>query len=158
MVDLGPYEEPVEFAWAEASKLKHEFVRAANLLDAQMAPRKGLADRARSDWRGAYARRFERNDAKIIQTDAARMSAEFTVCAEMLSQLADLARQEKARRAVALKWKADHDAWVEEQRERSAGEKFLDWGLGDDEPKPPQIPEIKPKDYVATAPPPSDRG
>lgn len=158
MVDLGPYDKPVEFAWPEASKLKHEFIRAADRLGAQLSQRRELADRALRDWRGPYARDFESTHMTVTQDDAVRFIAEFTICAEMLSQLANLAREEKDRRALAMQWKVEHDAWVEEQRERSAGEMLLDWGLGDDEPKPPELPEIKPQPYVASPPPVTDRG
>lgn len=158
MVDLGPYDKPVDFAWAEASKLKHSFIRAADVLGEQLSARRELGERALRDWRGVYAREFESSHMEITQSDAVRLIAEYTVAAEMVSQLANLAREEQERRDLAMVWKVEHDAWVEEQRERSAGEKLLDWGLGDDEPKPPQLPEIKPQPFVATGPPMMERG
>lgn len=158
MVDLGPFEEPVRFAWREASDLKHEFVRAANILEAQLKARRSDANAAEKDWRGRYAEEFESEHMKITIGDATRFIVEFRLCAKMLEQLANLAREEDDRRQLAREWKEEHDKWEEEQRERSAGEKLLDWGLGDDEPKPPQKPEVKPQPFVASAPPVLNRG
>lgn len=158
VVDLGPYDEPVEFAWPEASKLKHSFIRAADVLTEQLSARQELGERALREWRGVYAREFENSHMEHTLFDAVRLIAQYEHAAQMLSQLSNLAREEKERRQVAMDWKEKHDKWVEEQRERSAGEKFLDWGLGDDEPKPPELPEIKPQPYVATGPPMTERG
>ena len=70
----------------------------------------------------------------------------------MLGQLADRARQEQERRDVALAWQHEHDAWEREQADRNLLEKAGDLLGGDDEPKPPDLPEIRPHPLVPDAP------
>lgn len=41
--------------------------------------------------------------------DARRIAAELRRCAEMLHQLANLARKEQGRREIAREWKRKHD-------------------------------------------------
>jgi hypothetical protein len=154
MVDhnLGPIEEDVPFAWGAASKLKAEFKRAAEELEDQAGVFASASEQALEDWRGAFARDFRREHMRITRDDARRIAAELQKCATMLSQLANLARKEQDRREVAREWKREHEAWEREQSDDGLGENIMDALGGDDEPKPPDLPEIKPEPLVATAP------
>jgi hypothetical protein len=151
VTDLGPYEEDVKFAWEAASKLKHEFERTAHELSDQARARRKLADHAKDDWHGRYVSVFERQHMSCTLKDAAALSKEMLRCAQMLHELSNLAREEDDRRKLARAWKVEHDKW---EREHDGGIvgffKDLD---GNEEPKPPDLPEIKPQPMVADSPP-----
>lgn len=156
MVDLGTFDEDVKFAWGEASKLKHELERAAELLEDQTATRRSQANHAKEDWHGRYVSVFERQHMSCTIDDAKAIAAEMRRCAKMLEQLANLAKQENQRRALAREWQAKHDEW-----ERNRGDgigQFLKDIDGTEEPKPPNVPEITPQPFVATSPPSRERG
>ena len=71
----------------------------------------------------------------------------------MLSQLANLARKEQDRRDVAMVWQREHEAWEREHVDDDFIDDLGDVLGGSDEPKPPDLPEIKPEPLVAEAPP-----
>lgn len=156
--NLGPIEEDVPFAWGEASSLKHSFIRAARELRQQSKRITKYGDDALEEWRGRYAKEFEGEHMAITTGDADKIADECERCAEMLSQLANLAREEDDRRKVARAWKAEHDKWEEDQKNRGFGGWLEDTITGDDEPKPPDLPEIKPQPLVAKSPPVEGRG
>jgi len=158
VVDLGTFEDDVKFAWAEASRLKHSFVRAAAELEQQAAERAGYAEGARKEWRGRYAREFTNEHMMYTIRDVKAIAQTCRDCASMLEQLAQLAREENERRALARQWKSDHDKWQREQADDDALDDLGDLLGGDDEPKPPNLPENKPHPLVARSPPVSDRG
>lgn len=151
MTDLGAYEEDVRFAWGEASKLKHEFERAADELEEQLPRRRKLAHHAEDDWRGRYVSVVRRQHMACTLDDAKAIAAEMRRCAKMLEQLANLARQENKRRAIAREWKTRHDEW---ERNRQGGIMgFVNDLDGNEEPEPPDVPEIVPQPFVSTTPP-----
>ena len=152
MTDLGPITQPVPFAWDAASALKDTFLRAASELEAQIGERTSYAEEAKRDWRGRYAQEFESEHMAAMRGDAHKLAAACRTCAAMLEQLADRARQEQERRDLALAWKHEHDAWEREQADRNLLEKAADLLGGDDEPKPPDLPEIRPHPLVPDAP------
>jgi hypothetical protein len=162
MLDLGTYDKDVDFAWDAASRLKHSFLRAASALEDQIPRRNAYASHAKRDWRGRYAKEFESEHMAATTGDARRIAAECRRCAEMLEELAQLAREENHRRALARAWETKHKAWEREQAShhgilgalQDVGEFFA----GDGEPKPPDLPETKPHPRVANAPGISTRG
>jgi hypothetical protein len=157
MVDLGPIEEDVPFAWDAASKLKRLFLRTADELEEQIPRRGSYGQHAKRDWRGRYANEFD-NHMSITTGDAGRIAAELRKCAQMLHELTQLAREEQQRREIARAWKVKHDAWEADQANDNVLDDLGDLLGGDDEPKPPDLPEIKPQPLVAEAPPTGERG
>jgi hypothetical protein len=93
-----------------------------------------------------------------IRRDARNLAAACRTCATMLEELADRARQEQERREIARAWKTKHDAWEREQAHRNVAEKLGDLLGGDDEPKPPDLPEIRPHPHVPDVPSIGGRG
>jgi hypothetical protein len=158
MTDLGPFMEDVPFAWEAASTLRRSFLRAASELEQQIPRRTSYAALALRDWRGRYADEFEGQHMAVTRGDAHRIAAECRRCAAMLDQLAQQAREEQQRRELARAWKLEHDAWEREQADRDVVEKIGDLLGGDDEPKPPDLPEITPHPLVADAPAVGARG
>jgi hypothetical protein len=158
MVDLGPIEEDVPFAWGAAAKLRQQFTKTAAELRDQAGHRKALAAGAKEDWRGRYARLFESEHMAITIGDANRIAEACDACEKMLGQLVNLAREEQQRRETARAWKTKHDAWVKEQSDDGIGENIIDKLFGDDEPKPPDLEEIKPKPLQSPTPAVHDRG
>jgi hypothetical protein len=152
MTDLQPITQPVPFAWHAASALKQSFLRAASELEAQIGERTSYAEHAKRDWRGRYAQEFESEHMAAMRGDAHKLAAACRTCATMLDELADRARQEQERRDLALAWQHEHEAWEREQAHRSLLEKAGDLLGGDDEPKPPDLPEIRPHPLVLDAP------
>jgi hypothetical protein len=152
MLDLGTYATDVDFAWEAASRLKHSFLRAAQELEEQIPRRNAYAAHALQDWRGRNAEQFKGEHMAAMTGDARRIAAECRRCAEMLEELAQLAREENERRALAREWQAKHDAWEREQAHRNLLERAGDLLGGDDEPKPPNLPETHPHPLVAEAP------
>jgi hypothetical protein len=156
MPDLGPYDVDVPFAWHAASRLKDSFLRAASELEDQISRRHAYAARAMRDWRGRYAEEFEGEHMAVTARDAQRISTECRRCAAMIEQLTQLAREEQQRREIARAWEDEHKAWEREQASHhGVGGVIADIGdalLGDDEPKPPDLPEIKPHPLVSDAP------
>lgn len=151
MTDLGAFEEDVKFAWGEASKLKHELERAADELEEQLPRRRKLAHHAEHDWHGRYVSVFRRQHMSCTIDDARAIAAEMRRCAKMLEQLANLARQENKRREIARDWKARHDEWERNRQGGLVG--FINDLDGNEEPEPPNVPEIIPQPFVATSPP-----
>jgi hypothetical protein len=147
---LGAITEDVKFAWGEASALRHEMLRAATELEQQARARSTLAADAKEDWHGRYVSVFERQHMRCTIEDGFAIASELRNCAKMLHELAQLAREENRRRALARAWKDEHDEW-----ERTHDSGFL--GLGDlngnEEPKMPDLPEIVPQPLVASSPP-----
>ena len=148
---LGTIDKDVDFAWGEASALKHELRRAAAELERQAGTRRTHANRAKEDWHGRYVSVFERTHMSCTIEDARAIAAELKKCATMLEELSQLAREENKRRQLAREWKDEHDEW-----ERNRGDgilqslKDLD---GTEEPKMPHLPEIHPHPLVGEAPP-----
>ena len=159
---LGPYAVDVPFAWHAAASLKRSFLAAANELEGQVGERASYAEDARRDWRGRYAQEFESEHMAAIRRDAHTLAAACRTCAEMLEQLADRARQEQDRREVLRAWAAEHEAWEHEKASRhgvlGAIADVGDALLGDDEPKPPDLPEITPHPLVPDKPAIGGRG
>jgi hypothetical protein len=157
MVDLGPIDEDVPFAWDAASKLKHAFLRTADELEEQIPRRSSYGQHAKHDWHGRYAKEFD-GHMSVTTGDAGRIAAELRNCAQMLGELAQLAREEQDRREIARAWKVKHDAWQADQADDNLLDDIGDMLGDDDEPKPPEQPEIKPHPLVADAPPTGERG
>jgi hypothetical protein len=148
---LGTIDEDVEFAWGEASALRQEMLRAATELEHQAKARSTLAADAKEDWHGRYVSVFERQHMRCTVDDGFAIASELRNCAKMLHQLAQLAREENKRRALARAWKDDHEHW---ERTHDGGPLGLgDLLTGDDEPKMPDLPEIIPHPLVASSPP-----
>jgi hypothetical protein len=149
-------EKDVEFAWAEASRLKQEMKRAAAELKRQAQTRRRHANKAKEDWHGRYVSVFERTHMSCTIGDALAIAEELEKCVTMLEGLKELAQQENERRRIAREWVAEHEEW-----ERNRGSGLLQ-GLkdldGTEEPKMPHLPEVDPPPFVATAPPSRDRG
>jgi len=145
---LGAIKEDVKFAWGEASTLRQELLRAAMELEQQAKARSILAADAKEDWHGRYVSVFERQHMRCTIDDGFAIASALRNCAEMLHELAQLAREEN-KRALARAWKDEHDEW-----ERTHDSGFL--GLGDlngnEEPKMPDLPEIIPQPLVASFP------
>jgi len=147
---LGTITEDVDFAWGEASSLRQELLRGAMELEQQAKQRSILAADAKEDWRGRYVSVFERQHMRCTIDDGFSIASALRDCAEMLHELAQLAREENKRRALARAWKAEHDEW---ERTHDGGPLGLgDLFTGDDEPKMPDLPEIIPHPLVADAP------
>jgi uncharacterized protein YukE len=158
VTDLGIYDRDVEFAWGEASRLKHEFERAADELEGQLGSRRSQADHAERDWHGRYRSVFENIHMSCTIGDARGIVAELRRCAQMLEQLANLAREENDRRRQARAWKVKHDDWKRAKDHQGILGDIGDFLGGDDEPKPPNIPVVTPQPFVASEPPSNDRG
>jgi hypothetical protein len=158
MLDLGTYTEDVRFAWDAASRLKDSFVRAASELEGQIARRNAYGAHALRDWRGRYAQEFESEHMAVTARDAHRIAAECRRCAAMLEELAQLAHEEQQRRELARAWKVKHDAWEREQARNNLLDDIANLFGGDGEPKPPDLPEIRPHPHIAHAPGISARG
>jgi hypothetical protein len=152
MLDLGTYTEDVRFAWDAAARLKQSFLRAARELEDQIPRRDGYAEHALRQWRGRYADEFESEHMAVTARDAHRIAEECRRCAAMLEELAQQAREEQQRRELARAWKVRHDAWEREQAHRDILDKLGDLLGGDDEPAPPDLPEIRPHPHIAHAP------
>jgi len=150
--------EDVPFAWGAAAKLKQTLLRTASELEGQISSRKSYSRHALTDWRGRYADEFEHEHMAITVNDAERIAAELRNCAEMLHELANLAREERQRRLVAREWKIEHDKWEAEQAKDNFIDDVGDVLGGDGEPQPPDLEEIIPQPMVATAPPCGTRG
>jgi hypothetical protein len=149
MTDLGPIEEDVLFAWGPAASLSAQLRRAARMLDNRIPRLKSAAHHAKEDFRGVYARKFDHH-MSICTGDAAKFSAAMEKAAEALDQLSQMATEEQQRREIAREWQRRHEEW---ERKRGDGLlqtlKDLD---GTEEPKPPDLPEIKPHPLLAKAP------
>jgi hypothetical protein len=158
MPDLGPIHEPVDFAFDAASRLKQQFENAADELEGQLGSRRSAADHAKHDWHGRYVSVFEHSHMSCTISDGRGIAAELRRCAAMIHQLSELAKQEKHRRALACAWEVKHQEWQRQQAHRSFADKLWDGIAGDDEPKPPNLPEQRPQPFVATAPPTRERG
>lgn len=155
MTDLGPIEEDVKFAWGPAAALSAQLRRAARTLDHSVPRLNAAAHHAKQDWHGAYARRFDDHMSKCTG-DARRFVAALEGAAEKLDQLAELAREEQHRREIAREWRIRHDEW-ERNRTPVLSDIGDALGIGEDEPKPPNLPEIHPRPLLAEAPPSSGR-
>jgi len=94
----------------------------------------------------------------VTTGDAGQIAAELRNCAQMLHELTQLAREEQHRRELARAWKVKHDAWEADQANDDVLDDIGDFLGGNDEPKPPDLPEIKPQPLVADAPPTGERG
>lgn len=150
MTDLGPIEEDVRFAFEPARALAAQLRRTASMLDQRVPRMRSAAHHAKQDWHGAYARKFDQH-MQICTGDAAKFAIALEHAAEMLDQLAQLAREEQQRREVARAWKIKHDEWKRNHHGGLGG--FVHDLFGDGEPKPPETPEIKPHPFVADHPP-----
>lgn len=146
---LGTIKEDVDFAWGPASSLRQELLRGATELEQQAKERSILAADAKEDWHGRYVSVFERQHMRCTIDDGFAIASELRKCAEMLHELAQLAREENKRRALARAWKEEHDHWEKTHDSGFLGLGDLD---GDEEPKMPHLPEIVPHPVVATAP------
>jgi len=155
MTDLGPIEEDVRFAWGPASEVTAQLRRTARMLDARVPRMRSAAHDAKEDWHGAHARRFD-DHMEICTSDAAKFVTALEQAAEMLDQLAQLAREEQNRREIARAWKIEHDEW-ERNHDGGIGGFLHDTLLGSGEPKPPDLPEIHPQPLVAESPPSAGR-
>jgi uncharacterized protein YukE len=151
MTDLGPIEEDVRFAFGPASALAAQLRSTASMLDARVPRMRSAAHHAKQDWHGSYAHTFDRH-MRICTGDAAKFVAALERAADMLDQLARLAREEQDRREIARAWKIEHDEW-ERNHDGGIGGFLHDTLLGSGEPKPPNLPEIKPHPLVAESPP-----
>lgn len=141
MPELGAYQENVQFNWCGAAVLAAELRATATLLDWQVGERRRIAGGARAKWEGAYGGQF---DGRVVTCtgDATRFATSMRDAADMLDELARLAREEQDRRVAAR-------AWVAKQ---NSGGGFLglghvtdaigDWVSGDDMPPPP--PPVEP--------------
>ena len=153
---LGATETDVEFAWAEASRLKQEMKRAAAELKRQAETRRRHANEAKEDWHGRYVSVFERSHMSCTIGDALAIAEELEKCVTMIEGLKKLAQEENERRRLAREWKAEHEEW-----ERKRGDGLLQAIRdldGTEEPKMPHLPEVHPHPLVASAPPTRDRG
>lgn len=157
MVDLGPFMDDVRFPWGLAARLSADFRSAASQLDGQIPRRNALASHAKQDFRGAYSRKFS-GHMKICTGDAAKIATALEEAAATLDELAQLAREEQERREIAREWKRKHDEWEKEQSNDGLFENAWDAVAGDDEPKPPDIPEKTPPDKTIEAPATGGRG
>src|SRR4051794_25507320 len=155
---FGPFRTDVPFAWHTASALKQSFLRAADELEAQIGRRTSYAEDAKREWRGKYTEEFESGHMAAIRGDAHRLAAACRACATMLEELADDARQEQERRELLRAWAEEHEAWEREQAHRNIAEKLRDLLGGDDEPKPPDLPQIRPHPHVPDVPSIAGRG
>lgn len=154
---LGATKNDVRFAWEEATKLKEEMSRAAEELKRQAKTRRTHAKNAKEDWHGRYVSVFERTHMSCTIGDALAIAEELEKCVTMISGLEELAREENERRRLAREWVAEHEEW--ERKRDGAGPMQALYDLdGTEEPKMPHLPEVHPKPFVASAPPPRDRG
>lgn len=137
------------FAWGAAGSLSAQLRRAARQLDNRIPRLESAAHHAQEDFCGAYARKFDRH-IDICMSDAAKFVDAMNEAAIMLDELSQLASDEQKRREIAREWKRKHDEW---ERSRDGGIiqalKDLD---GNEEPKPPDLPEIKPKPRLSETP------
>ena len=151
MTDLGPIEEDVRFAWGPATALSAQLRRTARMLDNRVPRMTSAAHQAKQDWHGHHARKFDQH-MRICTSDAAKFVTALDRAAEMLDELAQLAHEEQHRREIAREWKIKHDEW-ERNHGGGIGGFVHDTLFGDGEPKPPDLPEIKPHPYVPDRPP-----
>lgn len=149
--------EPIRFDFGAADRLVAQFRATADDLRAQIGQRDGLAHRARADWRGSYAGKFDAR-MTVCSRDAQRLADAMDSAAAKVQELARLAHQEQDRRTAARAWKVKHDAW---QRHKDS-ENFLERGwdsiAGDGEPKPPNLTPYPPPTIPIAAPAPQGRG
>jgi len=153
MTDLSSIKDDVKFAWGPAAALSAQLRRAARTLDDSIPRMSAAAHHARHDWHGAYARKFDDHMRKCT-TDARRFAAAMEEAADTLDELADLAHKEQKRREVARAWEAKHREWETHHHGWLGIPAFL---AGGDEPKPPDLQEIRPHPRVAHAPSSSGR-
>jgi uncharacterized protein YukE len=153
MTDLGPIEEDVRFGWAAATKLAGDLRTAATSYDGQIPHRNAIAERAKHDWRGVYAGKFD-GRMEICTGDAKRIATALRDAADKLDELAVLAREEQDRRVLARKWKVEHDAWQKREDDKGMFESFTDSvGITDyDEPVCPVGPPKTPPHHTIPAP------
>ncbi|MCO8277497.1 hypothetical protein M1L60_43650 [Actinoplanes sp. TRM 88003] len=136
--------DPVRFDFVAAQRLIAELLNAAESLRATQAARRTLANQAREEWRGVFAKQFIA-DLETGDADARRLAASFEEAADGVRKLVRSAEREQERRARAAKY--------EEQQERrsnlaKAGDFVLDQlGLGGDDLPPPPPPEDEPEFY-----------
>jgi hypothetical protein len=150
--------QDVPFAWDAASKLKQEFLRTADELEGQIGGRQADGHEALHEWRGGYAREFEHTHLAITTGDARQIAAVLRTCAEMLHELANLARKEQDRREAMRAWQVKHDAWQRDQADDGLATSFVKSIVGDGEPKPPDLDPITPRHIEVNAPPVRHRG
>ncbi|HEV7805725.1 MAG TPA: hypothetical protein VGO80_07905 [Solirubrobacteraceae bacterium] len=142
--------EPITFDFDAADGLAAQLRATASFLRAQAPHRNGLADAARTDWRGAYEVKFGER-MQVCTRDAQRLADAMIRAADQVKELARLAREEQDRRTQAAEWKVEHDAWEREQADRNLGERIVDL-FGDDEPEPPTGTPADPPHFPITAP------
>lgn len=149
MGELGAIEEDVRFDWAGAEQLSAELRSTAALLDDQVPRRNAVAESARTEWRGAFSEQFV-DRMRICTSDAQRFAEVMRTAATDLDALADMARQEQARRERGREWEA-------EQRSEGGVEKFVEGLFGTDE-QPFSEPIIYPPNVRIDNPAASNRG
>lgn len=150
--------EDVPFAWGAAAKLKSRLVRAADELEGQIGARQADGREALEQWRGGYAREFEHEHLTATAGDARQIAAALRSCAELLHELADLARKEQERRVAMRAWQHEHDAWERDRANDGLVTDLLKAVVGDDEPKPPDLDPITARHLEADAPSVRHRG
>ena len=135
MGELGGIED-LKFDWAGAARLSAELRSTATVLDGQVPRRNSIAQAAKSEWRGVFSEQFL-DRMKVCTTDAGRLADAMRQAATDLDELAQLARDEQARRDRAQAWEAENQS-----------ENFLESGFekitGTDE-EPFSEPPIQPK-------------
>lgn len=138
------------FAWGPAGALSAQLRRAAHQLDNRIPRLKSAGLHAQEDFRGAYARKFDRH-MDICTGDAVKFVAALNEAAEALDQLSQQASEEQQRREIAREWKREHDEWARSREDRGILGVLQDLD-GTEEPKPPDLPEIKPHPLLAKTP------
>lgn len=135
--------EDLKFDWAGAAQLSAELRSTATVLDAQVPRRNSIAQAAKSEWRGVFSEQFL-DRMKVCTTDAGRLADAMRQAATDLDELAQLARDEQARRDRAQAWEAENasEGILESGFEKLTGTDEEPFSEPPIEPKNVQIPSV----------------
>lgn len=133
MADFGDYGHDVVFDFGVASHLTSVFRDAAREVDAYGRAASIAREIGGREFRGFYARVFDRN-MLVCQADAGDLGEALRGAAECVEFLSSEARKENQRRRQVREYLARHDDWWE---------KGLDAILGQEAP-PPFSPDVLP--------------
>jgi uncharacterized protein YukE len=135
-------DQPVPFAFAEATALAKAFRTAADTFDQFADRRPGLTDAALRQWQGVFADSF-RGDVSVGLNNARNIAHTLRAAAVTLDGLATDAHNEQTRRKKAQEWYQRHT-------HKNLGDQVHDLLFGEE--KPP-LPAVAGPTHVATAPP-----
>lgn len=102
-------DEPVRFAYNQATKLAEALRNAAQALEDETDLRRTLTKNALAEWKGVFATEF-RQRMVIAVKDARELAQAMRTGASQLDALATAAREEQERRDKAVAWQRKQDS------------------------------------------------